>query len=58
MSITRRRFMSITHRGMIGMLTAIMLLAGSSAQAAGEAAKRIMVYGDSNTWGYSPSKAG
>jgi lysophospholipase L1-like esterase len=58
MSITRRRFMSITHRGMIGMLTAIMLLAGSSAQAAGEAAKRIMVYGNSNTWGYIPVESG
>src|SRR3954470_24661918 len=58
MSITRRRFMSITHRGMIGTLTVLMLLAGSAAQAAEDAAKRIMIYGDSNTWGYIPVESG
>ncbi|UEM07665.1 SGNH/GDSL hydrolase family protein (plasmid) [Skermanella rosea] len=35
-----------------------MLLGGNAAQAAEGAAKRIMVYGDSNTWGYVPVESG
>ncbi|UEM24746.1 SGNH/GDSL hydrolase family protein (plasmid) [Skermanella mucosa] len=35
-----------------------MLLGGSAAQAAEGATKRIMVYGDSNTWGYVPVESG
>src|SRR4051812_39753729 len=58
MSITRRRFMSITRRSLVGALTVLMLLAGGTAQAAEELTKRIMVYGDSNTWGYIPVESG
>ena len=58
MFITRRRFMSITRRSLIGALTALTLLAGNTAQAVDGAAKRIMVYGDSNTWGYIPVESG
>jgi lysophospholipase L1-like esterase len=50
--------MSITRRGLFGALTVLMLLAGSAAQAAEGAAKRILVYGDSNTWGYIPVESG
>jgi len=50
--------MSITRRSLIGALTVLMLLAGSIAQAAEGATKRIMVYGDSNTWGYIPVESG
>jgi lysophospholipase L1-like esterase len=58
MFITRRRFMSITQHSLIGILTVLMLLAGSTAQAAEGATRRIMVYGDSNTWGYIPVESG
>jgi hypothetical protein len=57
MFITRRRFMSITQHSLIGILTVLMLLAGSTAQAAEGATRRIMVYGDSNTCAIFPSKA-
>jgi lysophospholipase L1-like esterase len=50
--------MSITRRSLIGALTVLMLLAGSIAQTAEGATKRIMVYGDSNTWGYIPVESG
>jgi lysophospholipase L1-like esterase len=50
--------MSITRRRLVGALTAVALLAGSMAHAADGAAKRIMVYGDSNTWGYIPVESG
>jgi hypothetical protein len=43
--------MSLTRRSLVGALTAVALLAGSIAYAADGTAKRIMVYGDSNTWG-------
>jgi hypothetical protein len=38
-----------TRRSFLGALTAIALLTGNAAYAAEGAAKRIMVYGDSNT---------
>jgi len=44
--------MSITRRGLVGAVTAVTLLTGNLAYAAEGATKRIMVYGDSNTWGY------
>jgi lysophospholipase L1-like esterase len=50
--------MSITQHSLIGILTVLMLLAGSTAQAAEGATRRIMVYGDSNTWGYIPVESG
>ena len=50
--------MAITRRSLAGALTAVALLAGNIAQAAEGAAKRIMVYGDSNTWGYIPVERG
>ena len=50
--------MFITRRGLIGTLTAAALLAGNIGQAAEGTAKRIMVYGDSNTWGYIPVESG
>jgi len=58
MSITKHRILSVTQRGLIGTLTVLMLFAGSAAQAAEDAAKRIMIYGDSNTWGYIPVESG
>jgi lysophospholipase L1-like esterase len=58
MSITRRRFLSITRRSLVGALATLALLAGNTAQAADGTAKRIMVYGDSNTWGYIPVESG
>src|SRR5918998_3924659 len=50
--------MSLTRRSLVGALTAVALLAGNIAHAADGAAKRIMVYGDSNTWGYIPVESG
>ncbi|WP_246148657.1 SGNH/GDSL hydrolase family protein [Skermanella pratensis] len=50
--------MSTIQRSLIGALTALMLLGGNAAQAADGATKRIMVYGDSNTWGYVPVESG
>lgn len=58
MHITRRRFISTIRRGLIGAMTALVLLGGNAAQAAEGATKRIMVYGDSNTWGYVPVESG
>jgi lysophospholipase L1-like esterase len=51
-------YMFITRRRLVGALTAVALLAGSMAHAADGATKRIMVYGDSNTWGYIPVESG
>ena len=50
--------MPITRRSLVGALTAAALLAGNIGQAAEGTAKRIMVYGDSNTWGYIPVESG
>jgi lysophospholipase L1-like esterase len=50
--------MSVTRRSLVGALPAAVLLAGSIAQAAEGTPKRIMVYGDSNTWGYIPVESG
>jgi len=50
--------MMFTRRSLAVALTAVALLAGSVAQAAEESAKRIMVYGDSNTWGWVPVESG
>jgi lysophospholipase L1-like esterase len=50
--------MSITRRSLVGALPTVVLLAGSIAQAAEGTPKRIMVYGDSNTWGYIPVESG
>jgi lysophospholipase L1-like esterase len=49
---------STTRRSLIGAVAAVALLASSSAHAADGAAKRIMVYGDSNTWGFIPVESG
>src|SRR5919202_2797029 len=54
----RKPAMFITRRGLIGTLAAAALLAGNIGQAAEGTAKRIMVYGDSNTWGYIPVESG
>ncbi|WP_207477623.1 SGNH/GDSL hydrolase family protein [Arenibaculum pallidiluteum] len=48
----------ITRRSLIGALAAVALLAGSAAHAAEGTTRRIMVYGDSNTWGYIPVESG
>ncbi|UEM06745.1 hypothetical protein JL101_030075 (plasmid) [Skermanella rosea] len=48
--------MSAIQSSLIVALTAPMLLGGNATQAAEGAAKRIMVYGDSNTWGYVPER--
>jgi lysophospholipase L1-like esterase len=50
--------MSITRRGIVGAFAAATLLAANVSHAAEGAAKRIMVYGDSNTWGYIPVESG
>jgi lysophospholipase L1-like esterase len=50
--------MPFTRRGLAGAIAAITLLIGPVAQAAEGAAKRILVYGDSNTWGYVPVETG
>jgi lysophospholipase L1-like esterase len=50
--------MPITRRGLIATLTAVTLLGAAGAHAAEGAAKRIMIYGDSNTWGYIPVESG
>ena len=44
--------MSIKRRSFIGTFTAVALLASSTTHAADGAAKRIMVDGDSNSWGF------
>jgi lysophospholipase L1-like esterase len=44
--------MSVSRRNLIGGVAALAALATVPAARAAEAAKRIMVYGDSNTWGY------
>jgi len=62
MSMTRRGFISAAQRGLIGALTGLMLFAGAAvpatAQTAENAPKRIMIFGDSNTWGYIPVASG
>ena len=54
--------MSAAQRGLIGALTGLMLLAGTAVQATAQTAdnapKRIMIFGDSNTWGYVPVASG
>ena len=50
--------MSITRRSFAGAVTAVALLAANSAHAAEGPVKRIMLYGDSNTWGYIPVESG
>ncbi len=50
--------MSITRRSLITTLTAVTLLGAPGAHAAEGAVKRIMIYGDSNTWGYIPVESG
>ena len=47
-----------TRRSFLGALTAVALLTGNMAYAAEGAAKRIMIFGDSNTWGYIPVESG
>jgi lysophospholipase L1-like esterase len=60
--MTRRGFMSAAQRGLIGALTGLMLFAGTAvpatARTADNASKRIMIFGDSNTWGYIPVASG
>jgi lysophospholipase L1-like esterase len=57
--LSRRKLsMSITRRSLIGAFAAVALLTSSIAHAADGAAKRIMVYGDSNTWGFIPVESG
>src|SRR3712207_6385036 len=50
--------MSITRRSLVAAFTAVALLAGNVGHAAEGAGKRIMGYGDSNTWGYIPVESG
>ena len=50
--------MLLIRRSFISSLAAIALLAGNITYAADDATKRIMVYGDSNTWGYMPVESG
>lgn len=50
--------MSIIQRILVGALMVAALLAGSIAQGADGVAKRIMIYGDSNTWGYIAVESG
>lgn len=50
--------MSITRHSFIGALVVVVLLAGSIVQGEEGAPKRIMIYGDSNTWGWIPVLTG
>ncbi len=54
--------MSITRRSLIGGIAALAFMSGGAvhAQDQDQAAetKRILVYGDSNTWGYIPVESG
>lgn len=54
--------MSITRRSLFGSIAALGLLSGGIAHAQEQNAeadvKRILVYGDSNTWGYIPVESG
>ena len=50
--------MLLTRYNFIKGLAVIALLAGNLAYAADDNIKRIMVYGDSNTWGYMPIESG
>ncbi len=47
-----------TRRSFLGALAGVALLSGNISYAAEGAAKRIMIYGDSNTWGYIPVESG
>jgi lysophospholipase L1-like esterase len=44
--------MTVSRRGLIGAAAALAAFATIPAARAADAVKRIMVYGDSNTWGY------
>jgi lysophospholipase L1-like esterase len=50
--------MFFTRRSFVGVLTALIFLAAAAGQAAQAETKRIMLYGDSNTWGWIPVKEG
>ena len=50
--------MFFTRRGFVGVLTALIFLTAAVGQAAQVETKRIMLYGDSNTWGWIPVKEG
>nr|WP_204354515.1 GDSL-type esterase/lipase family protein [Paracoccus saliphilus] len=54
--------LSITRRGLFGAIATLALLSGGIAKAQGQETerdvKRILVYGDSNTWGYMPVESG
>ena len=50
--------MSITRRALVGGLVAAAVFAAIPAAQAADPVKRIMVYGDSNTWGYIGVEAG
>lgn len=50
--------MSIMSCRFIGGLAVVAILAVNVAYAADENVKRIMIYGDSNTWGYMPVESG
>ncbi|WP_410217935.1 SGNH/GDSL hydrolase family protein [Paracoccus sp. (in: a-proteobacteria)] len=54
--------MFITRRSLFGAMAMLALLSGGVAQAQDQdtqaEAKRILVYGDSNTWGYIPVESG
>lgn len=50
--------MLLTRHSFISGLATIALLAGNLTFAADDTIKRIMVYGDSNTWGYIPVESG
>src|SRR3954470_21029972 len=53
-----RNLMFFTRRGFVGVLTALIFLTAAVGQAAQAETKRIMLYGDSNTWGWIPVKEG
>lgn len=54
--------MSITRRSLFGTIATLALLSGGLVQAQDQDqardVKRILVYGDSNTWGYIPVESG
>ena len=49
----------MNRRSLLGATAALALFAGAlTANAATTATKRVMLYGDSNTWGFIPIKEG
>ncbi|TJZ88326.1 hypothetical protein FA743_20120 [Paracoccus gahaiensis] len=52
----------MTQRSLFGTIATLALLSGGIAQAQDQNGdtdtKRILVYGDSNTWGYIPVESG